>query len=352
MVGRRVLPVRQSKNRRTDGAIALSWTLHLHVRRRPSSWLLDAIPLCADSPAHIALGSEIISFPTPSRSEAGRATALATAIAPAFGIGSMLSFQIGTALSVPLLLAVGPSSTTWLRLVGAATLLWAVTKPALAAYSGRTFAAAGFLGVATCGMAVLYAEAIARIPLGMATAIEFAGPLTVAIAASRGLLDISWAALAGLGVALLTLTTAGWSADTLGIAFAFAAAVCWAAYIVLTKRVGQAFQGLQGLTVSLTVAALVATPYGISQLRVGAHAWEIAASLALGVLIPVLPYGLEMLALRRMSTRAFGILMSADPAISSLVGWFILQQTLGAQKVIGVACVVFASIGATLGRRP
>ncbi len=264
----------------------------------------------------------------------------------------MLSFQIGTALSVPLLVALGPSSTTWLRLVGAATLLWAVTKPALAAYSGRTLAAACLLGVATCGMAVLYAEAIARIPLGMATAIEFAGPLAVAIAASRSLLDIAWAALAGLGVALLTLTTAGWSADTLGIAFAFAAAACWAAYIVLTKRVGQAFQGLQGLTVSLTVAALVATPYGMSQLLGDAHAWEVAASLALGILIPVLPYGLEMLALRRMSTRAFGILMSADPAISSLVGWFILQQTLGLQKVIGVACVVFASIGATVSRRP
>lgn len=264
----------------------------------------------------------------------------------------MLSFQIGTALSVPLLLAVGPSSTTWLRLVGAAAILWMITKPNLAAYSSRTLAAAGLLGVATCGMAVLYAEAIARIPLGMATAIEFAGPLAVAIAASRGLLDIAWAAVAGLGVALLTLTTAGWSADTLGIACAFAAAVCWAAYIVLTKRVGQAFQGLQGLTVSLTVAATAATPFGLAQIRVGAHAWEIAASLALGVLIPVLPYGFEMLALRRMSTRAFGVLMSADPAISSLVGLLILHQTLGAQKIIGVACVVFASVGAMLGRRP
>ena len=149
----------------------------------------------------------------------------------------MVSFQVGTALSIPLLLAVGPSSTTWLRLVGAAAILWMATKPNLAAYSRHTLTAAGLLGVATCGMAVLYAEAIARIPLGMATAIEFAGPLAVAIAASRGLLDIAWAAMAGLGVALLTLTTAGWSADKFGVACAFAAAACWAAYIVLTKRV-------------------------------------------------------------------------------------------------------------------
>jgi inner membrane transporter RhtA len=262
----------------------------------------------------------------------------------------MLSFQVGTALSVPLLLAVGPSSTTWLRLVGAAAILWAVTKPSLVAYSGRMLAAAGLLGAATCGMAIFYAEAIARIPLGMATAIEFAGPLAVAVVASRGLLDIAWAGLAGMGVALLTLSAAGWSADTFGIACAFAAAACWAAYIVLTKQVGQAFKGLQGLTVSLTVAALVATPFGIGQLRSNAHAWEIAASLALGILIPVLPYGLEMLALRRMSTRAFGILMSADPAISSLVGLLILHQTLGAQKAAGIACVVFASLGTMLGR--
>ena len=295
--------------------------------------------------------SAIMSHPTNSPSDAGRPTAAITAIGPAFGIGSMLSFQIGTALSVPLLLAIGPSSTTWLRLVGAATILWMASKPNLAASSRRMLVVAGLLGVATYGMAVLYAEAIARVPLGMTTAIQFTGPLAVAIAASRGLLDIVWAALAGLGVGLLMLTTAGWSADTLGIAYAFAAAACWAAYIVLTKQVGQSFQGLQGLTVSLTVAALAATPFGIAQIRVGVHAWEIAASLALGILIPVLPYGLEMLALRRMSTRAFGILMSADPAIASLVGWFILHQTLGVQKIIGIAAVVFASIGATLGRR-
>ncbi len=289
--------------------------------------------------------------PTTDLLKAGRPGALAAAAAPAFAIGSMLSFQVGTALSVPLLLAVGPSSTTWLRLVGASAVLWAFTRPNLAAHAGRTLAAAGLLGVATCGMAVFYAEAIARVPLGMATAIEFIGPLAVAVAASRGLLDVAWATLAGVGVALLTLTATGWSADTFGIACAFAAAACWAAYIVLTKRVGQAFQGLQGLTVSLTVAALAATPFGIGQLRGGARAWEVAAALALGVVIPVLPYGLDMLAMRRMSTRAFGVIMSADPAISSLVGWLALHQSLGGQKAAGIACVVFASVGATLGRR-
>lgn len=284
--------------------------------------------------------------------EAGSANTLVAALAPAFAIGSMLSFQFGTALSVPLLLAVGPSSTTWLRLAGAATILWAFTKPTLVSRSRHDLANASLLGIATCGMAMLYAEAIVRIPLGMATAIEFVGPLAVAVAASRSWLDVAWVILAGLGVALLTITVTGWSADTVGIAYAFGAAACWAAYILLTKRVGLAFQGLQGLTLSLTVAAVAAAPFGIVQLREGAHAWQIVASLSLGVLIPVLPYGLEMLALRQMTTRAFGILMSADPAISSLVGWLVLQQTLGGQKIVGIASVIIASIGATFGRRP
>ncbi len=165
------------------------------------------------------------------------------------------------------------------------------------------------------------------------------------------LLSVAWAALAGVGVALLTLTAAGWSADTFGIACAFGSAACWAAYIVLTKRVGQAFQGLQGLTVSLTVAALAATPFGIGQLRGGTRAWEVVAALALGTIIPVLPYGLDLLAMRRMSTRAFGVVASADPAISSLVGLLVLHQSLSGQKAAGIACVVAASLGATLGRR-
>ncbi len=279
------------------------------------------------------------------RPEAGQQSTLTDAVPPLLAIGSMLCFQTGAALSVPLLLAVGPSTTTWLRLLGATAVLWVVARPTLTGQNGRACAAAGFLGAATCGMAVFYAEAIARIPLGTATAIEFIGPLAVAVATSLRLLDVGWAVLAGVGVALLTLNGTGWSGDPLGIAFAVAAAICWAAYIVLTKRVGRAFQGLQGLTLSLTAAALVATPFGLGQLRDTASSWDVAASVALGLIIPVLPYGLEMLALRRMSTRAFGILMSADPAISSFVGWLALHQTINSQKGLGIACVVMASVG-------
>ena len=266
-------------------------------------------------------------------------------------ISAMVCFQTGTALSVPLLLAIGPTVTTWLRLLGAASVLWVVSRPKLAGTSARALAAAAALGVATAGMAVLYAEAIARIPLGMATAIEFVGPLAVAVAASRRWLDAGWAALAAVGVAFLTLTGlgtgSGWSGDPVGIGFAAAAALCWAAYILLTKRVGRAFKGLDGLTVSLTAAALAMAPLGVAHVGGTANPWALAAALALGLVSPVLPYGLEMLALRRMSTGAFGILMSVEPAISAIVGWVALDQMLGISKVFGLACVVAASLGTT-----
>ncbi len=268
--------------------------------------------------------------------------------APAAAIGSMVVFQSAMALTVPLLLALGPSAATWLRLIGASAVLWIVARPRYEELSRRAILIAGLLGVATCGMAVFYAEAIARIPLGMTTAIQFLGPLGVAVAASSGLRSAMWAALAGLGVVLLALTRSGWSVDPVGIGFALGAAAAWAGYILLTKRVGQAFAGLGGLTVSLTVAAMVATPVGLITLKDGASGWAMAASAVLGVLVPVVPYGLEMLALRRMTPRAFGVLMSLDPAISTLAGFLLLHQAISAQRAVGILCVVAASVGASL----
>ena len=247
---------------------------------------------------------------------------------------------------MPLIHVLGPSSTAWLRLLGAACALWAVARPALSARSRPALAEAIGLGIASAGMSTLFLGAIARIPLGLATAIEFIGPLAVAIAASRRLLDAVWAALAGAGVVLLTLKGWAWSGDPLGIGLAACAAACFGAYIVLTKRVGQAFEGLQGLTVSLTAAALAATPLGLGSMRAAAPLWAVAAAMALGLLSPVLPFCLELLALRRMSAQRFGILTSADPAVSALVGWIVLGQTLDGRMLLGIACVVAASLGA------
>ena len=267
-------------------------------------------------------------------------------MAPLLALLSMLTNQAGMALSVPLLLSVGPAATTWLRLVGAATVLWIAARPTLT-YTNRSLGSAALLGAASFGMAACYAEAIARIPLGMATAIEFAGPLAVAVLTSRSLFHLSLAAVAGVGVMLITLTASGWSSDPIGIGWAAAAALCWAAYILLTKQVGENFQGLQGLTLALTAAALVALPLGAGQIHATAHAWQIGACLALGGLVPTLPFGLEMAALRGMSLRSFGTMMSAYPAVAGLIGWVILNQSLNGQKLIGIVCVVLASVGTT-----
>ena len=255
---------------------------------------------------------------------------------------------------MPLIRLLGPSSIAWLRLLGAACAMWAVARPALSARSRPALGDAIGLGVVSAGTSTLFLWAIARIPLGLATAIEFIGPLAVAIAASRRPLDAVWVALAGAGVVLLTLKGWTWSGDPLGIGLAACAAVCFAAYIVLTKRVGQAFEGLQGLTVSLTAAALAATPLGIGSMRSTAPLWAVAAAMVLGLLSPLLPFCLELLVLRRMNARRFGILTSADPAVSALIGWLVLGQTLDGRKLLGIACVVVAGLGAAAasGRAP
>lgn len=271
--------------------------------------------------------------------------------APLWVIGAMMSVQLGAALSVPLFSAIGPSGTTWLRLMWATAFLALVARPRLAGRPARSLAGVVLLGFATAGMTLSYFEAVARIPLGMATTIELLGPLGVAVLGARRLSHLLWAALAGLGVLLLAGNSLGEPADRAGVAFAAAAAACWAGYILLTKRVGAAFPRLEGLAASLLVAACVAAPAGLAQAAHAVAPAHIAAAAGLAVLAPLLPYALEMASLRRMTTRSFGVLMSAEPAVSALVGLLVLQQRLGPAQLAGIACVMAASIGATRGDR-
>jgi inner membrane transporter RhtA len=194
-------------------------------------------------------------------------------------------------------------------------------------------------------------EAIARIPLGVAVTIEFVGPLGVAPAGSRHARDVAWVVLAGAGVALLTLGNgAGEPLDAAGVAFAVVAAACWAAYILLTKRVGARWAGFEGLSVSLAVAAVVVLPLGIA----GAGSELLApavmlSGIGLALLIPLLPYAFELVALRRLPTALFGVIMSLEPAIAALLGFLILDQALAATGIVAIAMVSVASAGATLG---
>lgn len=266
---------------------------------------------------------------------------------------SMLCVQLGLAVSVTLIDRVGAEGAAWLRLVWAGAVLLLLARPWRARLSRSAWVAASGLGVATAAVTLLFMAAVARLPLGTASAIEFLGPLGVAVARGRGTGRFVWPLCAAVGVLLLTEPWAG-TADPVGVAFALAAACCWAAYILLTQRVGDQVSGLTGLGISMPVAALVAT-LTVGPSVVGRMTPELLLyGLGLAVLLPVVPFSLELLALRRLSTAAFGTLMSLEPAFAMLVGLLVLAQVPGPLAVVGIAFVVSAGVGAerTGGREP
>ncbi|WIY00720.1 EamA family transporter [Amycolatopsis mongoliensis] len=262
----------------------------------------------------------------------------------AFAVAAMLCVQLGLAVSVGLFGRIGPEGAAWLRLAWAGVLLLVVVRPRPSSFRPATFAACCALGVVTAGMTMLFMEAVARLPLGTASALEFLGPLTVAVTRGRGGKRL-WPVLAALGVVLLTEPWRG-GADLLGVGYALASAVCWAGYILLTQRVGDEVAGVRGLAVSMPVAGIVATlAYGPA---VAGHlTWELLLiGLGLAVLLPVVPFSLEMLALRRLTTSAFGTLMSLEPAIALTIGFVVLHQVPNLGAAAGVLFVVAAGIGA------
>ena len=261
-------------------------------------------------------------------------------------IAAMLIVQLGAAIAVELIDDLGAVGVAWLRLAWAGLLLLAVVRPRATHFTRSSFLACVLLGVATAGVTILFMMAVARIPLGTASALEFLGPLGVAVAKGRGRGRLLWPALAGLGVVLLTEPWTG-SVDPIGVLFALCGALCWASYILLTQRVGDEVAGLRGLAVSMPVAALVATlaagPATFGRLT----PQLLLIGLGLAILLPVIPFALELLALRRLTTAAFGTLMSLEPGFAMLMGLLILHQIPALFGVAGIALVVVAGIGAT-----
>ncbi len=197
----------------------------------------------------------------------------------------------------------------------------------------------------TAGVTLLFMASVARLPLGTASALEFLGPLSVAVARSRGGRLLFWPFLAAVGVLLLTEPWQG-DVDLVGVALALGAAVCWASYILLTQAVGDEVTGLTGLAVSLPVAGIIATVV-VGPGTWSILSWEVALiGIGLAVLLPVVPFSLELLALRRLTTSAFGTLMCLEPAIAVTIGFLILHQVPGAWPVLGIGFVVAAGIGA------
>jgi len=265
-------------------------------------------------------------------------------------VAGMLSVQLGSALSVGLVAELGPAGTGWLRLSAGAIVFLLLARPPLRSLTRRDVGAVIGLGVATGGMTICFLAAIERIPLGTAVAIEFLGPLTVAAVRSHSARALTWPGLALVGVVLLTQPWSG-RIDPVGVGFAGLAATGWASYILLTQRVGDRFTGIQALSLTIPIAALTAAVVGVPQ-AVGHLEWAmLPAALGLALLLPVLPFALEMLALRRMTPTAFGTLMALEPAIGVCLGLLLLQQTPAPVQVVGILLVVVAGAAAQYGGR-
>jgi inner membrane transporter RhtA len=263
----------------------------------------------------------------------------------AMAVGSMTCVQIGLAVTVPLFGQIGPLGAVWLRLAWAAVIMLIAIRPRPWRFRRPILFVTVVLGVVTGGVTILFMEAVARLPLGTATALEFLGPLGVAVARGRGGRRLLWPGLAAVGVLLLTHPWQG-GASLPGVAFALGAAVCWAGYILLTQVVGDEVAGLQGLAVSITVAALVATAVTGSGIAPVLTPHLLLVGVGLALLVPVVPFSLEMSALRRLTTAAFGTLMCLEPALALLAGFALLGQVPRPWALAGVAFVVAAGLGA------
>ncbi|WP_423783101.1 EamA family transporter [Ferrimicrobium acidiphilum] len=260
----------------------------------------------------------------------------------------MLSVQLCSALSMHEMTKVGPAGVAWLRLSIGSIIFLVLVRPPLRALRGRDLPIVFGLG-ATIGLqTILFLAAIQRIPLGTSVAVEFLGPMTVAALLSHRMRALIWPALALLGVVLLTEPWRG-NVSVAGLSFAALAAVGWAVYILLTQQLGDRFGGLGGLSLTIPIAALTAAIIGIPQAAGHLTIGVVATSAGLAVLLPVLPYSLELLALRRMTHHAFGTLMALEPGFAVCIGLLILHQQPSAFKLVGLLLVITAGTAAQLG---
>ncbi|GII79257.1 threonine transporter RhtB [Sphaerisporangium rufum] len=279
-----------------------------------------------------------------------RLRAAAGAVPPSgLVILGILSVQLGAGLAKNLFTQLPPSAVVVLRIATGALILAAVARPRLRGYSRRDLAVVAGYGLTLGLMNLSFYEALARMPLGLCVTVEFLGPLAVAVAGSRRRRDLLWVVLAGAGVVLLAPWGGGGSAPSwAGLAFAAFAGACWAGYILLASAAGERFSGTSSLSVAMIVAALVAAPAGVAA---GGAALLAPGALLIGagvgLLSSVIPYSLELEALRRMPKRVFGILMSLEPAAAALVGLLVLGEVLRMREWAAIGCVVAASVGAT-----
>lgn len=266
-------------------------------------------------------------------------------------LGAIFSIQIGAAIATGLFPEIGAAGVVFMRAIVSAVLLAAIWRPGIETVRENPRLLLVF-GVALAGMNLCFYEAIDRIPLGTAVTLEFIGPLTVALITSRRRRDWIWAGLAAVGILLLTGGVGGESLDPVGVALALAAGFFWGSYILLGKRMGQAFSGGKGLAVAMAVSALLTAPLGIVEGGTGLLSPEVLlVGLAVGVLSSALPFTLELEAMRRLPSSVFGVMMSLEPAVAAAVGLILLGQGIVPVGFVAILLVVAASAGALRSSR-
>jgi inner membrane transporter RhtA len=264
---------------------------------------------------------------------------------------SIISVQLGAAIAKTLFDSLGPGGTVFVRIAFASLVLLVLVRPKLGGHERNAYFVAGLFGLALALMNFSIYLAIDRIPLGVAVTLEFVGPLGVAVAGSRRVLDVLWVVLAAAGILLLAPLGAfgGMDLDPVGVAFALLAGCLWASYILLAARTGSAFPGGTGLVIALCVGTVVLAPFGIA--GAGYSLLDpklLLAGFGVAMLSSAIPFSLELEALRKIPARIFGVLMSLEPAVAALAGLVVLGERLEMRAVVAIFFVTVAAAGASL----
>lgn len=264
-------------------------------------------------------------------------------------IGSCVSLQIGAAFATQLFPHAGSFGTTFFRLFIAGLIMIAAARPNVRAWNAPQWRAVVLFGLSLGFMNSFFYAGIARIPLGTAVTIEFIGPLLLSAFLSRSARDLVWVALAAVGLALLGYQSLTETAlDPMGVGFVLCAGAFWACYILTSARAGKAVEGTGGLAVAIFIGSFVPMPFGVAKAHVVlADHRLLLLAVGTGILASVLPYLFEFLALRRMPSNVFSILLSLEPAIAAIAGWILLGQPIGLFGGIAAVLVISASIGIT-----
>jgi inner membrane transporter RhtA len=288
-----------------------------------------------------------------------RPSAVASGITRTFGrlpptallLLSILSVALGSALATFLFSSLGPAGTAMLSVGFAALVLSTLRRPKLDRRLRRHAGLILIFGLTNACMVLPFFLAIQSIPMGIAATITFLGPLGLAVMTSRRLGHFLWIGVALAGILLLT-PEIGADLDPAGLGLAALAAVAWAAFVPLSKRTGAIFDGVDGLTLGLWMSTLMLLPFAFAEGTIlHAQGLELAGAFAVAMLTAVLPMAMEFQALQKMSARAYGILVTLEPAVSALVGALLLDQALSGRAAIAIACVTLAAIGITLSEK-